>query len=221
MTLPRDREEEYSARLLSLLQDQIRKVMEMSRTVLLMIEDVMNEAPINEIEARYDTILKLDEEERNIRRMIEKDIASIGALLTNKEDFIRLMNGLDKIADTSEGIAYRLVSLVKMKFKINKDIFKGVLQLGEAVHSILGKLREALLSVALDSDTFMKKVTEIDNAEREIDDIYRNLSLTILQSDMKVGHMFLIREIVSLLEEIADKAEESVETLRTLSLTVF
>ncbi|MCS7136305.1 MAG: DUF47 family protein [Nitrososphaerota archaeon] len=221
MTLPRDREEEYSARLLSLLQDQIRKVMEMSRSVLLMIEDVMNESPLKDVEARYDVILKLDEEERNIKRMIEKDIANIGALLTSKEDFIRLMNSLDKIADTSEGIAYRLVSLVKMKFKVNKDIFKGVLQLGEAVHSILGKLREALLSVALDSDTFMKKVAEIDNAEREIDEIYRNLSLTILQSDMKVGHMFLIREIVSLLEDIADKAEESVETLRTLSLTVF
>ena len=221
MTLPRDREEEYCARLLSLLQDQIRKVMEMFRSVLLTIEDVMNEVPLKDIEAKYDAILKLDEEERNIRRMIEKDIANIGALLTSKEDFIRLMNSLDKIADTSEGIAYRLVSLVKMKFKINKDIFKGVLQLGEAVHSILGKLREALLSVAFDSETFMKKVAEIDNAEREIDDIYRNLSLLILQSDMKVGHMFLIREIVSLLEDIADKAEESVETLRTLSLTVF
>ncbi|MCL7387109.1 MAG: DUF47 family protein [Thaumarchaeota archaeon] len=221
MTLPRDREEEYCARLLSLLQDQIRKVMEISRSVLLMIEDVMNEVPLKDIEAKYDAILKLDEEERNIRRMIEKDIANVGALLTSKEDFIRLMNTLEKIADTLEGIAYRLVSLVKIKFKINKDIFKGILQLGEAVHSILGKLREALLSVALDSETFMKKVTEIDNAEREIDDIYRNLSLVILQSDMKVGHMFLIREIVSMLEDIADKAEESVETLRTLSLTVF
>ncbi len=221
MTLPRDREEEYSARLLSLLQDQIRKVMEMFRTVLLMIEDVMNEVSLKDIEARYDTLLKLDEEERNIRRMMEKDIANIGALLTNKEDFIRLTNNLDKIADTSEGIAFRLVSLIKMKFKINKDIFQGILQLGDAVHSILGKLREALLSVTLDSETFMKKVTEIDNAEREIDDIYRNLSLVILQSDMKAGHMFLIREIVALLEDIADKAEESVEILRTLSLTVF
>ncbi|PUA33062.1 MAG: hypothetical protein B9J98_03055 [Candidatus Terraquivivens tikiterensis] len=221
MTLPRDREEEYGARLLSLLQDQIRKVMDMFRAVLIMVEDVTNEAPLKDIESKYDAILKMDEEERNIRRMIEKEIANVGALLTSREDFLRLMSGLDKIADMSEGIAYRLVSLVKMKFKINKEIFKGILQLGEAVQSIIGKLREALLSVALDSETFMKKVTEIDNAERSIDDIYRNLSLMILQSDMKVGHMFLINEIVSMLEDIADKAEESVETLRTLSLTIF
>ncbi|MEM2909785.1 MAG: DUF47 family protein [Nitrososphaerota archaeon] len=221
MTLPRDREEEYGARLLSLLQDQIRKVMDMFRAVLVMIEDVMNEAPLKDIESKYDAILKLDEEERNIRRMMEKEVANVGALLTNREDFLRLMSGLDKIADMSEGIAYRLVSLVKIKFKINREIFKGILHLGEAVQSIISKLREALLSVALDSETFMKKVTEIDNAERSIDDIYRNLSLMILQSDMKVGHMFLINEIVSMLEDIADKAEESVETLRTLSLTIF
>lgn len=217
MVLPRDREEEYRSRLMSLVQDQVRKVMETFRTVLTMVENVMNDASLKDMEVLYNEILKHDEAEKEIKRTIEREIANLGALLSAREDILRLVNCLDKIVDFSEGIAYRLLGLVKIKVKVNKDIMKNILHLGEMVYSILGKMREALLAVTLNVETFMKKAEEVESIERNIDEIYRELNFLILQSDMKVGHMLLVREIVSILEDISDKAEESVDILRYFS----
>lgn len=217
MVLPRDREEEYRSRLMSLVQDQVRKVMETFRTVLTMVENVMNDASLKDMEVLYNEILKHDEAEKEIKRTIEREIANLGALLSAREDILRLVNCLDKIVDFSEGIAYRLLGLIKIKVKVNKDIMKNILHLGEMVYSILGKMREALLAVTLNVETFMKKAEEVESIERNIDEIYRELNFLILQSDMKVGHMLLVREIVSILEDISDKAEESVDILRYFS----
>ncbi|MEM4187457.1 MAG: DUF47 family protein, partial [Candidatus Caldarchaeum sp.] len=132
----------------------------------------------------------------------------------------RLVNGIDRIADTAEGVAYRILGLTKARMKIDRDVLANVLRLCDAVLQSVTKLREALLAVTLNSETFLQKVKETEEAERKVDEIYRNLDLTILQMDMKVGQLLLVREIVSMLEDIADRSEEAVETLRVLSFVI-
>ncbi|MEM2766115.1 MAG: DUF47 family protein, partial [Candidatus Caldarchaeum sp.] len=165
-------------------------------------------------------VLKSDEAAKESRRLVEKEVSDIGAILTNREDFIRLVNGIDHIADTAEGVAYRILGLTKARMKIDRDVLANVLRLCDAVLQSVTKLREALLAVTLNSETFLQKVKETEEAERKVDEIYRNLDLTILQMDMKVGQLLLVREIVSMLEDIADRSEEAVETLRVLSFVI-
>ncbi len=218
--MARERVEDYRSRLLSLVQDQIRHVLDLLRKTLLMLEAANREEDLKKLEEIYSQVLKTDEAGKEARRLVEKEVSEIGAILTNREDFIRLVNSIDKIADTAEGVAFRILGLAKARMKINKDMLNSMLKLGEVVLQTVTKLREALLAVTLNSDTFMQKTKETEDSERQVDELYRNLDLVILQSDMKVGQLLLVREIVSMLEDIADRAEESAETLRVLSFVI-
>jgi predicted phosphate transport protein (TIGR00153 family) len=218
--MARERVEDYRSRLLSLVQDQIRHVLDLLRKTLLMLEAANREEDLKKLEEIYSQVLKTDEAGKEARRLVEKEVSEIGAILTNREDFIRLVNSIDKIADTAEGVAFRILGLAKARMKINKDILNSMSKLGEVVLQTVTKLREALLAVTLNSDTFMQKTKETEDSERQVDELYRNLDLVILQSDMKVGQLLLVREIVSMLEDIADRAEESAETLRVLSFVI-
>ncbi|MEM3096779.1 MAG: hypothetical protein QXV62_07275, partial [Nitrososphaerota archaeon] len=80
--------------------------------------------------------------------------------------------------------------------------------------------REAILAVTLNSETFALKVKETEEAERSVDEAYRLVDFAILQSEMRIPQMLLSREIVAMLEDIADRAEETVETLRVLSFVI-
>lgn len=220
MYMARERVEDYRSRLLNLVQDQIRHVLDLLRKTLLMLEAANRDEDLKKLEEIYSQVLKTDEAEKEARRLVEKEVSEIGAILTNREDFIRLVNSIDKIADTAEGVAFRVLGLAKARMKINKDILNSMSKLGEVVLQTVTKLREALLAVTLNSDTFMQKTKETEDSERQVDELYRNLDLVILQSDMKVGQLLLVREIVSMLEDIADRAEESAETLRVLSFVI-
>ncbi|MCS7110261.1 MAG: DUF47 family protein [Candidatus Caldarchaeum sp.] len=198
----------------------MRSILEILRKTTLMLEMISKDTDFKKVEEAYLDILKADEAAKNWRRLVEKEVSDIGAILTNREDFIRLVNCIDKVADISEGVAFRILSLYKSKMKIDKDVLSEVLKLGDLVLQTVTKLREALLAVTLNSETFYQKVKETEEHERKVDDLYRNIDLTILMADMKVGQLLLIREIVSMLEDIADKAEEAVENLRVLSFVI-
>jgi len=220
MYAARERVEDIRSRLINLVQDQIRQVLDIVRKTLQMLEAVSRDEDVKKLEEIYGQILKSDEAEKEARRLVEKEVSEIGAILTNREDFIRLVNGIDKIADIAEGVAFRILSLGKARMKINKDILSQVSRLGEFVLQTVVKLREALFAVTLNSETFLQKTKETEDSERQVDEIYRNLDLIILQSEMKVGQLLLLREIVQMFEDIADKAEESAETLRVLSFVI-
>lgn len=198
----------------------MRSVLDIVRKTTLMLEMISKESDVRKLEEAYQEILKIDEAARTSRIVIEKEVTDIGAILTNREDFIRLVNCIDKIADISEGVAFRIVGLVKSKMKIDKDIVAELVKLADLVLQSVTKLREALLAVTLNSETFFQKVKETEEAERKVDELYRNIDLTLLMSDMRVGQLLLIREIVSMFEDIADKAEEAVEDLRVLSFVI-
>ena len=216
----RQREQDIRMRLLSLTQDQMREVVDIIRKTNLLIENFCNDKSSQELETLYQEILKTEFHAREIKRSIEDEVTNLGALLTNKEDFIRLINGIDKISDIAEGVAFRVLSLSRTKLKVNKDIMRDMCILSDSVLKAVIRLREAVLAITLNNETFKNKVKETEDAERDVDDKYRNLDLAILQSEMRIPQLLLSREIVSMLEDIADKAEEVVENLRVLSFVI-
>ena len=216
----REREQDIRMRLLSLTQDHMRGVIDVLRKTSLMMDNLYNDNPTHVLEGMYQDILKSENSIREIKRSIEDEVSNLGALLTNREDFIKLINGIDKIGDIAEGIAFRILSLSRAKLKINKDLAREMCVLSDNVLNTVIKLREALLAVTLNHETFRNKVKETEDAERVVDEYYRNLDIAILQSEMRLPQILLSREIVSMFEDIADQAEEVVETLRILSFVI-
>lgn len=220
MTLPRDREEDFRINILNLIQDQIRAVINGYKLLLDMLESFLNGAKIDVLEEIYLKILKNDEETKERTRLVEREISNVGALLTSRENFIRLISEIDKIADITEGAAFRILSLGKMKTKLGKNVSKLFLDLGHSVLETLTSMREALLATTMNSSLIYEKIDKTEKDEKKSDEIYRALDLELLNSDLRVGQLLLCREIAERIEDIADNAERITDILRAISITV-
>lgn len=218
MSLPRDREEDFRITILNLIQDQVRVVLDGYRLLLDMLEQFLKGEQMSIIEEIYQKILKNDEKAKEANRLVEREISRIGAILTSRENFVRLTLEVDRIADITEGAAFRIVNLSRMKTRLGKETCKLFLSLGEAVLTTLNSMRQALLATTLNSSSLIEKIVETEANEKRADEIYRQLDLEILKSNLQIAQLLLCREVAEMIEDVSDHAERVTDILRTLTI---
>jgi uncharacterized protein Yka (UPF0111/DUF47 family) len=158
-----------------------------------------------------------EEEVIKARRMVSQELAEIGAILMSREDFLRFTNLTSEIADFSEGIAFRLVEIMEHNWNVPSDIKKDLLRLSEAVLDAVLRLRETMMVLSYGSVKTLEKASDVEIAERTVDDLYRGLEIKILSSKLDLPVVFLLRDVLQLLEDSADKAEDAADVARVLS----
>ena len=216
MVLPAETEERVKRRALNVCQDNLRKVLELARKTPRMVEHFakgdkeMARQLFNEIRNGEDEVIKA-------RRMVSQELAEIGAILMSREDFLRFTNLTSEIADFSEGIAFRLVELMEHNWSVPGDIKKDLLALSEAVFDSVLKLRETMMVLSYGSAKTLEKAKDVEIAERTVDDLYRGLEIKILSSKLDLPVLFLLKDVLQLLEDSADKAEDASDVARVLS----
>ncbi len=214
--LPAETEERVKRRALNVCQDHLRKVVDLTRKVPQLIEYFMKDDKehasqlFNEIRAREDEVDKA-------RRLVSQELAEIGAILLSREDFLRFTNLTGEIADFSEGIAFRLVGIMEHNWSVPTEIKKELLKLSEGVFESVLKLRETVMVLNYGSTKTMEKAKEVEIAERVVDGIYRDLEIKLLTCKMDLPALILLRDVLELLEDSADKAEDAADAVRILS----
>jgi uncharacterized protein Yka (UPF0111/DUF47 family) len=149
--------------------------------------------------------------------MVSQELAEIGAILISREDFLRFTNLTSEIADFSEGIAFYLVEIMEHNWNVPSDIKKDLLKLAEAVFDSVLKLRETMMVLSYGSTKTLEKAKDVEIAERIVDDLYRALAIKVLSSKLDLPVLFLMRDVLQLLEDSADKAEDAADAARILS----
>jgi uncharacterized protein Yka (UPF0111/DUF47 family) len=91
------------------------------------------------------------------------------------------------------------------------------LKLSEASLEAVLKLRETMMVLAYGSEKAMEKASEVESAERVVDELYRTLEIKLLNSKLEIPALILLRDILQLLEDAADKAEDAADAARVLS----
>jgi uncharacterized protein Yka (UPF0111/DUF47 family) len=162
--------------------------------------------------------IRLGEEEViKARRMVSQELAEIGAILISREDFLRFTNLTSEIADFSEGIAFYLVQIMEHNWSVPSDIKSDLVKLAEAVLDSVLKLRETMMTLTYGPTKTLEKAKDVEIAERIVDDIYRSLVIKVLNSKLEVPAILLLRDVLQLLENSADKAEDAADAARTLA----
>lgn len=216
LVLPAETEERVKRRALNVCQDHLRKVVDLTRKVPQLIDCFMNNDKerarqvFNEIQSGEDEVDKA-------RRLVSQELAEIGAILLSREDFLRFTNLTSEIADFSEGIAFRLVEIMEHNWNVPSDIKKNLLKLSEGVFETVLKLRETVMVLNYGSAKTMEKAKDVEIAERAVDGIYRDLEIKLLSSKMDFPPLILLRDVLQLLEDSADKAEDAADAVRILS----
>jgi predicted phosphate transport protein (TIGR00153 family) len=216
LVLPAETEQRVKRRALTACQDNLRKVVDVTRKIPQL---VVQFSAGNKDQARqlFTEIRKGEEEVIKARRMVSEELAEIGAILISREDFLRFTNLSSEIADFSEGIAYYLIEIIEHNWKVPEDIKKDLLKLSEAVFDAVLKLRETMMVLSYGSTKTLEQAKDVEIAERTVDDLYRALSIKVLSSKLDLPVLLLLRDILQLLENSADKAEDAADTVRILS----
>lgn len=216
MVLPAETEERVKRRALSVCQEHLRKVLDLTRKVPQIIDCFCKNDRakarqlFGEIRAGRDEVDKA-------RRLVSTELAEIGAILISREDFLRFTNLTSEIADFSEGIAFRLVEIMEHNWNVPNDIKKDLLKLSEATFEVVLRLRETMMVLTYGSTKAMEKAKDVEFAERVVDEIYRELEIKTLSSKLELPAFIMLRDVLQLLEDSADKAEDAADAARILS----
>ena len=216
MVLPSETEERVKRRALNACQDNLRKVVDVSRKIPQLVEYFASGDKEN-VRKLFSEIRTGEEEVVKARRMVSQELSEIGAILIAREDFLRFTNLSSEIADFSEAIAYYLVELMEHNWNISSDIKKDLLKLSSSVLDSVLKLRETMMVLNYGSQKTLEKAKDVEIAERVVDDQYRMLAIKVLSGKLDVPVLLLLRDVLQLLENSADKAEDAADAARMLS----
>lgn len=216
MVLPTETEERVKRRALNVCQDHLRKVVDLTRKVPQIIE-CFTKNDKERAKQLFNEIRGGEDEVDTARRLVSQELAEIGAILLSREDFLRFTNLTSEIADFSEGIAFRLVAILEHGWNVPSDIKKELLKLSEAVLEAVMKLRETVMVLNYGTAKTMEKAKDVEIAERNVDAIYRDLEIKLLSSKTDFPALTLLRDVLQLLEDSADKAEDAADAVRILS----
>lgn len=216
LVLPAETEERVKRRALSACQDNLRKVVDLERKLPQMAEFFATGKKDNARQLFSE--IKLGEEEViKARRLVSQELAEIGAILVSREDFLRFTNLTSEIADFAEGVAFYLVQLMEYNWSVPGDIRQELVKLSGAVLDSVLKLRETMMTLTYGPTKTLEKAKDVEIAERIVDDIYRALVLRVLNSKLDVPVILLLKDVLQMLENSADKAEDAADAARTLS----
>ncbi len=210
MVLPAETEERVKRRALNACQDNLRKVVDVSRKIPQLVEFFASGDKEN-ARRLFSEIKTGEEEVIKSRRMVSQELAEIGAILIAREDFLRFTNLSSEIADFSEGIAYYLVEIMEHNWVISSDVKKDLLKLSLAVLDSVLKLRETMMVLNYGPQKTLERAKDVEIAERIVDDNFRALTIKVLSSKFDVPVLLLLRDVLQLLENSADKAEDAAD----------
>jgi predicted phosphate transport protein (TIGR00153 family) len=216
VVLPAETEERVKRRALNVCQDHLRKVVDVTRKVPQMI-DCFTKNDKDGARQLFSEIRTGEDEVDKARRLVSQELAEIGAILFSREDFLRFTNLTSEIADFSEGIAFRLNEITNHNWSVPMDIKKELLKLAEAVLEAVVKLRETVMVLNYGATKTMEKAKDVEIAEQKVDEIYRQLEIRLLSTKMDFPALILLRDVLQLLEDSADKAEDAADAVRILS----
>jgi predicted phosphate transport protein (TIGR00153 family) len=217
LVLPAETEDRVKRRALSVCQEHLRKVLDLTRKMPQVI-DCFNKNDKEKATSLFNEIKAGEDEVDKARRLVSQELAEIGAILISREDFLRFTNLTSEIADFSEGIAFRIVELMEHNWNVPGDLKKDLLKLSESVLDTVLRLRETMMVLTYGSAKTMEKAKDVELAERVVDEIYRGLEIKLLGSKIDLAALILLRDILQLLEDSADKAEDAADAARILSL---
>jgi len=217
LVLPAETEERVKRRALSICLDHLRKVLDLTRRVPQMM-DCFIKNDREKTRQLSSEIRSCEDEVDKARRLVSQELAEIGAILLSREDFLRFTNLTSEIADFSEGIAFRLVEIMEHNWNVPMDIKRDLLKLSEAVLDTVLRLRETMMVLSYGSAKTMEKAKDVEVGERVVDELYRELEIKLLSSKIDFPALILLRDILQLLEDSADKAEDAADAARILSL---
>ena len=201
---------------LMLAKDHTRKSLMAVKTLAQILEQMRNGVRDEQaFNSKYAEILKIDDECKELRLQAERKVQEAGALLAERGEYIRFLGCIDRIPDRIEGAAYRLLALTKISYP-SERVAGAIQEILEHMRDSVESLNRAITALEMDSAQGHKLLKEVSEKEQETDEVFRRVTVDLLRTEVPLPQLLLSREIIDMLESVADTAEEAANVLAVL-----
>lgn len=201
---------------LDLLTDHARKVQDVVRSLVLMIDDFASSR--GNMAEYYDEVSKLEEEADEIKIELIDTLTKSAPGLLYREDFLRLMFNVEKIAEIAQTISRLILKLSKSNLGVDPTIAEGLVSLASETLSAYEKLRSCIMALAMNPMYALKLVGDVHSAENKVDLMQQDLDLRIIMDVKDQGYVLICRDLVANLELMVDTMRDASDDVRVLAL---
>jgi len=203
---------------IAVLQDEINRILNASR-VLSTLPKMLVKKDKSGIKSAHEQISSIEEEVENLRRKITRDVADVGGLILNRDNILNTAYTMDEIGGYITGISFKLANIKVSTIKTS-HLDKDLTELIELVVDQIYKLNEIIRSLNVDSGKSIELAQETQKIEREIDIKYRTMTITVLNEITDTKELLLMKDVIELIEEMADKCQEVSDSFILLALSL-
>jgi len=203
---------------LAVLQDEINRILNASR-VLSTLPKMLVKKDKAGIKTALEQISSIEDEVENLRRKITRDVADVGGLILNRDNILNTAYTMDEISGYITGIAFKL-SNIKVSTIKTSNLDKDLTELIELVVDEIYKLNEIIRSLNVDSSKAIELAQETQKIERDIDTKYRIMEIKALNEINDTKELLLMKDVIELIEEMADKCQEVSDSFILLALSL-
>lgn len=182
----------------------------LSETIVSYIEENQEKA-----EKAGREVLKIEREADVIRRMMEKELYEGALIPFGKDSKYELIEALDDIADKAE-IIVRLAKYEKPQ--ISKNLNRDIKSLSKKIVQTSEKLVEAVNSLNVDLEKAIKSAQEVHSYREGAREIEFKIMKKLFEEKRIDINTLLLKELVTLVTQVADKAETAADRVVTLAI---
>jgi hypothetical protein len=209
-------EEQARRKILALLLDETRKVLESARELTNVYKFVI-EGKRKDIELSIIKISKAEDEIESFRRALTRELAEVGSIIMNREDLLRTAYEIEEIAGYSSGIAFRL------SITDNKALKKGKIKeefsdLIETTIELVQKLSEMIRTLSTNPSTVMDIAQDLQKIERETDTKYREIVKRVMKEIPDPKNAMMLKDAAEHIEEMADRCLAASDSITVVAI---
>jgi uncharacterized protein Yka (UPF0111/DUF47 family) len=171
------------------------------------------------IKSALEQIDAIEAEVENLRRKITRDVSDVGGLILNRDNLLNTAYTMDEIGGYITGISFKLANIKVSTIKTS-HLDKDLTELIELVVDQIYKLNEIIRSLNVDSGKSIELAQETQKIERDIDTKYRIMTITVLNEITDTKELLLMKDVIELIEEMADKCQEVSDSFILLALSL-
>jgi uncharacterized protein len=201
---------------LAVLQDEVRRVLDSSRE-LVQLYGALQKSDAPGIQGSLERIRKAEEDTEQLRRMLTRELAEIGTMMINREDFLRTAYNVEEMSGYIAGVAFK-ISQMKYSGIKKSGIADELRDLIDMSVESVQRLNEVVRALAINPIHAIDLSNSVQKLERQVDDKYRTLTSKIMSEVDSVKELLLLRDIVQGIEDLVDNCLEATDSITILAL---
>ena len=199
-------------KVMALMEEHLIKVGESLQSMLSVIEDYL-QGSMDVAESSASKSDRAESEADGIRREIAERLHQGAFLPIFREDVMQLVSMVDRMAGQAE---YCCNFIVIQRPETPDALIDDFLKLARDSVAILSPLQEGVTGLSEDFSITRGKMAEVHTAESDIDELEQELSRRIFSTDLTLAKKIHLQQLVDVIGDIPDMAEDAAEVLESL-----